>query len=194
MIPVNRTRTVLAVLLSANTIAAAGFDAPSAPQNPAPGVKPAAASVAISCLPSGNGYLHARLGGALDKTIDWPNSGTRCQGETRGEPPGVRLSFQRDPAGKENLLFVFGLTGSARGTAGSRSRHQPHPHRARNQQDLQHSRRLPLHRGCSDADRHGHCACLSPRSTRLLHPTRSCRARRRCRAGQHLRLRRTRHL
>jgi hypothetical protein len=73
------------------------------------------ASVAVSCLPSGNGYLHARLGGALDKTIDWPNSGTRCQGETRNEPPGVRLSFQRDPAGKENLLFVFGLTGVREG-------------------------------------------------------------------------------
>jgi hypothetical protein len=108
MIPVNRTSTVLAVLLFANPIATGwGSDAP--------GAKSAAASVAVSCLPSGNGYLHARLGGALDKTIDWPNSGTRCQGETRSEPPGVRLSFQRDPAGKESLLFVFGLTGVREG-------------------------------------------------------------------------------
>ena len=117
MIPVNRMNTVLAVLLSANTIAtASGADAPAlASQTTAPGAKSAAASVAVSCLPSGNGYLHARLGGALDKTIDWPNSGTRCQGETRNQPPGVRLSFQRDPAGKENLLFVFGLTGVREG-------------------------------------------------------------------------------
>jgi hypothetical protein len=116
MIPVNRTSTVLAVLLSANTIATPlGSDASAASQTTAPGAKSATPSVAVSCLPSGNGYLHARLGGALDKTIDWPNSGTRCQGETRNQPPGVRLSFQRDPAGKENLLFVFGLTGVREG-------------------------------------------------------------------------------
>jgi hypothetical protein len=123
MIPVNRMSTVLAVLLSANTLApAVGSEAPATPSPPAtatptatPGAKQAAASVAVSCLPSGEGYLHARLGGALDKTIDWPNSGTRCQGENRSEPPGVRLSFQRDPAGKENLLFVFGLTGVREG-------------------------------------------------------------------------------
>jgi hypothetical protein len=117
MIPVNRTSTVLAVLLSANTLAAAaGADAPAKPSTPAtPAAKPAGAVIAVSCLPSGDGYLHARLGGGLDKTIDWPNSGTRCQGESRGEPPGVRLSFQRDPAGKENLLFVFGLTGVREG-------------------------------------------------------------------------------
>jgi hypothetical protein len=109
--------TVLAVLLSANTIATAAVANPPgvASQTTAVGAKSAAAPVAVSCLPSGNGYLHARLGGALDKTIDWPNSGTRCQGESRNQPPGVRLSFQRDPASKENLLFVFGLTGVREG-------------------------------------------------------------------------------
>jgi hypothetical protein len=116
MIPVNRVSTVLAVFLAANTLAAAGYDAPVTPSPPAtPAAKKAAAMIAVSCLPSGDGYLHARLGGALDKIIDWPNSGTRCQGESRGEPPGVRLSFQRDPAGKENLLFVFGLSGVREG-------------------------------------------------------------------------------
>jgi hypothetical protein len=51
----------------------------------------------------------------MERTIDWPNSGTRCQGETKIEPAGVRLSFQREPSGKENLLFVFGLTGVREG-------------------------------------------------------------------------------
>jgi hypothetical protein len=55
--------------------------------------------------------LHARLAGALDTRVDWPNSGTRCQGEARSEPTGVRLSFQRERGGKPDLLFVFGLTG-----------------------------------------------------------------------------------
>jgi hypothetical protein len=71
---------------------------------------PAASSVA-NCLSSGDGYLHARLAGAIDAKIDWPNSGTKCQGESKSDPPGVRLSFQRDAPGKPDLLFVFGLTG-----------------------------------------------------------------------------------
>jgi hypothetical protein len=116
MIPVNRVSTGLAVLLSASTLpAAAGSNAPATSPTAAPAAKQVAAAIAANCLPSGDGYLHARLGGALDKTIDWSNSGTRCQGESRGGPPGVRLSFQRDPAGKENLLFVFGLTGVREG-------------------------------------------------------------------------------
>ena len=114
-------RWAMVLLIGAPAITA-GSDAPSGASpvqaaSPVPAAQPdpAAVPVAVSCLPSGNGYLHARLGGALDKTIDWPNSGTRCQGETRNQPPGVRLSFQRDPAGKENLLFVFGLTGVREG-------------------------------------------------------------------------------
>lgn len=68
-------------------------------------------SPAVSCLESGDGYLRAKIGGALDARIDWPNSGTRCEGESREKPPGVRLSFQRAAGGTPNLLLVFGLTG-----------------------------------------------------------------------------------
>jgi len=71
----------------------------------------AAAAKTATCLNSGDGYLRAHLAGAIDAKIDWPNSGTRCQGEPRDKPPGVRLSFQRVPAGKPDLLFVFGITG-----------------------------------------------------------------------------------
>jgi hypothetical protein len=68
-------------------------------------------SSTVTCLASGDGYLRAKLAGAVDANIDWPNSGTRCEGEFREKPPGVRLSFQRVPAAKLNLLLVFGLTG-----------------------------------------------------------------------------------
>ena len=64
-----------------------------------------------SCLESGDGYLRATLGGAIEAKIDWPNSGTRCQGEPKDKPSGVRLSFQRVPGGSPDLLFVFGITG-----------------------------------------------------------------------------------
>jgi hypothetical protein len=73
------------------------------------------APAATSCLPSGDGYLRARIGGALDAKIDWPNRGTQCQGESKTTSPGIRLSFQRAAGGKPNWLFVFGLTGVTEG-------------------------------------------------------------------------------
>ena len=72
-------------------------------------------STAVACLASGDGYLRAKLAGAVDANIDWPNSGTRCEGEFREKPPGVRLSFQRASGAKPNLLLVFGLTGVKEG-------------------------------------------------------------------------------
>jgi hypothetical protein len=103
MIPINvRAGALLAVFfVRALTPATAAFGATPTP-------------AAISCLESDDGYLHAKLAGAIETTIDWPNAGTRCQGESRSEPAGVRLSFQR-PGTQPDLLFVFGLTGIARG-------------------------------------------------------------------------------
>ncbi len=76
---------------------------------------------AVACLTSGDGFLRAKLAGAVDANLDWPNSGTRCEGESRDKPPGVRLSFQRAagsdraPGNTPNLLLVFGLSGVTRG-------------------------------------------------------------------------------
>jgi hypothetical protein len=71
-----------------------------------------------NCLDSGDGYLRARLAGAVEAHINWTNSGLRCQGEARDAPPGVRLSFHRRGA-KPDLLFVFGLTGVLEGRPGT---------------------------------------------------------------------------
>jgi len=67
------------------------------------------------CLTSGDGYFRAHLGGAIEANIDWPNSGTRCEGEPKSNPNGVRLIFQRASGGAGDLLFVFGITGIAKG-------------------------------------------------------------------------------
>jgi hypothetical protein len=90
--------------------AAAAAAPPAAPRVPA---APAAAAApqAVTCLATGDGYLRAKIAGAVDAHIDWPNSGTRCEGESRDAPPGVRLSFQRAAGARPNLLLVFGLTG-----------------------------------------------------------------------------------
>jgi hypothetical protein len=74
-----------------------------------------AATLPANCLESGDGYLRATLGGAIETKIDWPNSGTRCQGEPKDKPPGVRLSFQRVSSASPDLLFVFGVTGVREG-------------------------------------------------------------------------------
>jgi hypothetical protein len=85
----------------------------AAPGTPPPPAASTAATAAppAGCLTSGDGYLRARLAGAIDAHIDWPNSGTECAGESRGTPPGVRLSFRRDKSANPDLLLVFGLTG-----------------------------------------------------------------------------------
>ncbi len=90
----------MAAMLSAADYASAAGDTPLL-------LPPTAAS----CLETGDGYLRAHLAGAIDARIDWPNSGTNCEGESREKPLGVRLSFKRVPAGAPDLLFVFGITG-----------------------------------------------------------------------------------
>ena len=92
------------------SIAGIGFAAaPHSIPRPSPSV------LATSCLESGDGYLRATLGGAIEAKIDWPNSGTRCQGEPKDKPPGVRMSFQRVSGGSPDLLFVFGVSGVREG-------------------------------------------------------------------------------
>jgi hypothetical protein len=75
----------------------------------------APATLPAGCLPSGDGYLRAHVAGAVDSEVDWPNSGTRCEGEPRDKPPGVRMSFHRLTGGAPDLLFVFGLSGVREG-------------------------------------------------------------------------------
>ena len=89
----------------------------AAPSRAAGAARQAAAKAAApaSCLPSGDGYLRARVGGAIDADIDWPNSGTVCDGEQKTTPAGIRVSFRRAAPTRPNLLFVFGLTGVREG-------------------------------------------------------------------------------
>ena len=55
---------------------------------------PPAAAAPANCLSSGDGYLRARVAGAVEARINWGDAGLRCQGEARDTPPGGRLSFQ----------------------------------------------------------------------------------------------------
>ena len=66
------------------------------------------------CLPSGNGYLRARLSGAMSTELNWGNDGTECTGAVRPTDGGIRMRFSR-PDGQGKLVLVFGIAQLAEG-------------------------------------------------------------------------------
>jgi len=130
MIPITHTdrrrahwRTSFALYLAAVAAGASPVAVAPPPDATAPPPDATAAPVApASCLESGDGYFRARLAGAIEANIDWPNSGTQCEGESKNTPPGVRLSFHRVPSGASDLLFVIGLSGVREGRPGREMR------------------------------------------------------------------------
>jgi hypothetical protein len=108
MIPIFATQSLIIIGGFLAAAAVSDATAPGAPGAPAK-------RTGVTCLASGDGYLRAKLAGAVNAQIDWPNRGTRCEGEFRERPPGVRLSFQRAAGAQPNLLLVFGLTGVKEG-------------------------------------------------------------------------------
>lgn len=74
-----------------------------------------------TCLAGGDGFLRARLGGALDLNLHWNNSDLECEGSLRPDGSGVRLSFagpQRSDGRRTRL--VFGIAGVREGQAAQR--------------------------------------------------------------------------
>lgn len=70
---------------------------------------------AVDCL-SGQGYLKARIRGALTRDLDW-HQGLSCEGESRPDGSGVRLSFA-GPRGPGRLHLIFGVRGVREGQPG----------------------------------------------------------------------------
>ena len=62
------------------------------------------------CLPAGNGYLRARIRGAMNLDIDWHNAEIECDGGPRPDGSGLRVSFAgpRHADGRR-LRLVFGV-------------------------------------------------------------------------------------
>ena len=79
-------------------------------QEPASAPKqPQAAETVPRCLPSGDGYLKARLAGALTTELNWGNEGTECTGAVRPTDGGIRMRFTAQNAQGEKLVLVFGI-------------------------------------------------------------------------------------
>ena len=101
-------RSGLLALLTASVAACAAAD--TAP--------PPAAATGEGCLASGDGYLRARVRGALDLDINWRNDEMECTGGSRPDGSGLRVSIA-GPAQSDGrrLRFVFGIEGTAEGAA-----------------------------------------------------------------------------
>jgi hypothetical protein len=78
-----------------------------------------AAGTVHGCLPGGNGYLRARIRGALNLDIDWRNAEIECEGGPRPDGSGVRVSFAGPSHGDgRRLRMVFGVNAVQEGRSG----------------------------------------------------------------------------
>jgi hypothetical protein len=78
--------------------------------------EPAAGS---GCFIAGNGYLRARLRGALDLDLDWKNAEMDCAGGPRPGGQGVRVSIGGPSRGDgRRIRIVFGISGIGEGVSG----------------------------------------------------------------------------
>ena len=101
--------------LGAATAVALAADPAPPPTTPAG----TAAAAAHGCLPTGDGYLRARIRGALDLDVDWKNAEIECEGGLRPDGSALRISFAgpRHPDGRR-LRLVFGVESVREGRGG----------------------------------------------------------------------------
>jgi hypothetical protein len=71
------------------------------------------------CLVAGDGYLRARVRGALALDLDWKNAEMECQGGPRPSGNGVRVSIGGPLRGDgRRIRLVFGVGGVREGGRG----------------------------------------------------------------------------
>jgi len=112
---------LIAWAIAAGATAAAPQSAAAA--NPLAGLPAAGAQNLHGCLASGDGYLRARIRGALVLDVSLRNSELECDGGPRPDGSGIRVSFA-GPARSDGrrLRMVFGV---ARATEGNLGRELP---------------------------------------------------------------------
>jgi hypothetical protein len=94
-----------------------------APANPLSSLPAAGSKSTHGCLASGDGFLRARIRGALQLDVSLHNSELECDGGPRPDGSGIRVSFA-GPARSDGrrLRMVFGV---ATATEGVNSRELP---------------------------------------------------------------------
>ncbi len=72
-------------------------------------------AAAVACLPGGDGYLRARLSGAVKAELVWGNDSAECTGAVRPDG-GIRVRFrQKDAIDGSRLVLLFGIAGLREG-------------------------------------------------------------------------------
>jgi hypothetical protein len=86
---------------------------------PPPAAAPKPPQQLTGCLQAGNGYLRARIRGSLNLDIDWHNGEIECDGGSRPDGSGIRVSFAgpRQSDGRR-LRMVFGVGEAKEGRSG----------------------------------------------------------------------------
>ena len=110
-INVSRSRVASAAILALLAGGCGAADHPPAPV--------AAAATTAHCLPDASGFLRAQLRGALNADLDWSDAQIRCEGGTRPDGAGLRVSIagplpqSAGAVAGRTLRFVFGIDTAA---------------------------------------------------------------------------------
>jgi hypothetical protein len=76
----------------------------------------AGAARAAGCVETGDGFLRARLRGALNLDLAWQNAEMQCDGGARPDDRGLRVTIAGpQQANGRRLRFVFGIAQTAEG-------------------------------------------------------------------------------
>jgi hypothetical protein len=114
-LPRTKARLTLAVLSGVALAALGEATAPALAAGQAAGSK-----ASPGCLPAGNGYLRAKIRGAMNLDVNWRDAELECDGGPRPDGNGIRLSFAGPlQADGRRLRMVFGVTNAAEGDAGT---------------------------------------------------------------------------
>jgi hypothetical protein len=80
---------------------------------------PPTASASTGCVAAGDGYLRARVRGALALDLDWKDAQMQCEGGPRPSGNGVRVSIGGPARGDgHRIRMVFGIGGVGEGRNG----------------------------------------------------------------------------
>lgn len=98
------------MLLACATVAAM----PACATSPSPTIQTA------GCLAAGDGYLRARVRGALELDLDWKDAQMQCEGAPRPSGNGVRVVIGGPLRGEgRRIRLVFGIAGVGEAQAGA---------------------------------------------------------------------------
>jgi hypothetical protein len=108
-------RVRVAACVAALSVAAAHAESPT--------TAPADSAAHTGCFAAGDGYLRARIRGALALDLDWKDTQMECAGGPRPSGNGVRVSIGGPLRGDgRRIRMVFGIAGVGEGGSGENLR------------------------------------------------------------------------